>query len=254
MKRTTVAAGVALLCFGGVRTARAAADKETCVSAYDQGQRAKLHGELLKAREQLAICARQSCPAPLTTECVQWLDDVNRVMPSIVIAVRGKDGGDLTRVRVTADGRALTDHLDGRPIEMDPGEHLLQFEAPGEDVPEQRVLVIEGQKARPVVAAARVPPPVPPVVVRPMPVAGWIAGGLAVAALGTFGVFAITGASDYGALPSCKCGSSSSWDRTEFVVADVALGIGIAALAVTAIIFFTRPSKTLNPLVMGARF
>lgn len=237
--------GVALglIALTGASTSRAqTSDKTDCAAAYDEGQRAKLRGALMHARDELATCAKESCPASLQPECVQWLDEVNHAMPSIVVQARGHDGSDKVNVRVFADGKLLTEHLDGRPIEMDPGEYDLRFEISGEDIPDQHVLVVEGQKARPVMAIGKVliAKPVGHEV-RPMPVLGWIAGGLGVAALGTFGVFAATGASDYGHLPPCKCGTASNWDRTELIIADVALGAMVAALAVTAIIYFTRP-------------
>jgi hypothetical protein len=241
---------VALSIVLGASSSLADIDKQSCVAAYDEGQHAKVRGELLRAREQLAMCARAECPGTISTECVQWLDEVNKAMPSIVIEVRGKDGADATNVRVLADGKIVTEHLDGRPIEMDPGEHDLLFEADGQDIPEQHVLVVEGQKARHVLAVAKVPPVAPPVLTRPMPVAGWIAGGVGVAALITFGVFASTGLSDYGHLPTCKCGAAESWDKTEFLVADIAIGAAVTALVVTAIIFLTRPTKALDHVAL----
>jgi hypothetical protein len=224
-------------------------DKQSCIAAYDQGQRAKLSGELLHARVALAVCAGEGCAESFRSECAQWLDDVNRAMPSVVISVRGKDGNDKTHVRVFADGKLIAEHLDGKAIEMDPGEHDFLFEAAGEDIPEQHVLVMEGQKARPIVASARVPV-LASVVTRPMPVAGWVSGGLTVASLVTFGVFAGAGLNDYSRLPPCKCGAGESWNKTEFLIADIALGAVVTAALVTAVIFFTRPTKRLDNIAL----
>jgi hypothetical protein len=59
--------------------------------------------------------------------------------------------------------------------------------------------------------------------------------------------FEASGLSKHNALNKCKpnCTQAEvSSDRTTFAVGDVSLGIGIAALATAAVLFFTRSSAT----------
>src|SRR6185437_6495341 len=116
---------------------------------------------------------------------------VNQLIPSVVLGVQDEQGHDLFDVSVTFDGEPLATHLDGRPIDLDPGQHVFRFEAPGRTPVEQRVLLREGEKARQIVvtlasASASAPPPVssePPVPSREsgqsgesggVPAAAWI--------------------------------------------------------------------------------
>jgi hypothetical protein len=150
--------------------------KLECNDAHTQAQPLRRAGQLRAARQQLRTCASQSCPAILRDECVQWLDEVGRAIPTLVLEAKDQDGNDRSDVRVTLDGQVVAQHLDGNAIEIDPGEHDLVFEAAGGVALTRHVVIGIGEKDRHEratleVQRAVVPPPPPAPVEVPPPVA-----------------------------------------------------------------------------------
>jgi hypothetical protein len=124
-----------------------AQDKQTCNAAYQDGQVARDAHKLLKAREQLRVCASATCPGFITKDCSDWLKDLEPRVPSVVFTAKNAAGADVTDVKVTMDGAPLADKLDGIAVEVDPGPHTFGFEG-GDGRVEQKVLVAEGTKAQ----------------------------------------------------------------------------------------------------------
>src|SRR5689334_21873446 len=107
MFATLAAAGVTLL-LG--ETAARADDREQCATAADQAQQLRDDGKYRRAREQLLICARDVCPAPIKRDCLEWLAQVESTAPTVVFGA--KDGAkDLSDVKVYVDGAAVTERL-----------------------------------------------------------------------------------------------------------------------------------------------
>ena len=148
-------------------------DKAECVAAADEGQQLRDEGSYLRAHDAFVTCARLVCPAVVSKSCTQWLHDLDDGMPSIVVRARDERGNDLASVRVFLDGVLLSDKLDGRPISVDPGEHVLRFESADGKPVEQRVVVraseknraidvtLTGANAVPVAETTSEPPPAP---------------------------------------------------------------------------------------------
>ena len=61
---------------------------------------ARRSGKLLAARAALLACSREICPDAVRGDCVDWLEDVNRSVPSVVVTARdcGVDVVDVTGV------------------------------------------------------------------------------------------------------------------------------------------------------------
>jgi hypothetical protein len=139
------------------RTA-AAADEAVCKDSYEQAQvlmRPDQGGQssLLEARERLRTCMRAGCKDWMIADCSKWLGEVEQRIPTVVFAARNTAGRDLTDVTVTSEtGGPIVSKLDGRTVEMDPGERTFVFVEPGGGRRERRVLVREGEKAQNVVA------------------------------------------------------------------------------------------------------
>jgi hypothetical protein len=246
-----------------------AADKTSlaCIRAAEEGQAARDGGQLLRARDLFAVCAARECPAMLRRDCTSWLEDARRQTPSIVVVARDTAGRDVVDAQVTVDGVARQPQLDGSPIELDPGQHVVHVslgesaraQMPGADAQEQRILLAPGEKTRTInvtfvrpqpapVPAPPVPSPppsaAPPAMPQPpqrthghgLPAGSYLLGGLGLAALGVFGTFGVLGLTDANHLratcvPACQ---SSDVDavHTKLLVADVALGVGVVSLAV----------------------
>jgi len=228
-------------------------DREQCASAADQAQQLRDEGKYRRAREQLILCARDVCPAPIKRDCLEWLSQVESTAPTVVFGA--KDGTrDLSEVKVFVDGVAVTERLDGKPVQMDLGKHTVKFEYQGQ-TKEEDVIIGAGQKNRNVTvtftgAAAGAGPTGP---TAPAPSEGGggslvpaiVVGGVGVLALGSFAFFGLGGKSDVSDLEkTCKphCAQSDvDAAKTKLLIADISLGVGIVALGVATYLVITRP-------------
>lgn len=124
-----------------------AGDKELCLEASEDGQRARVAGRLIEARAHFVTCARVVCPPIVRTACAGWLDEVERALPTISVGVQDARGRDLLDARILVDGRRPPEHGAGRSFPIDPGSHVVRAEVKGK-LYEEHVLVKEGEKAR----------------------------------------------------------------------------------------------------------
>jgi hypothetical protein len=191
------------------------------------------------------VCARDVCPGPIKSDCGKWLDQVERDAPTVVFGA--KDAGrDVADVKVWMDGVVVTEKLDGKPQLVDAGEHTFKFEHGGV-VKEEKVLIQAGQKGRAisvVFGQTTTAPPPPGTGEEGSLVPALVVGGIGVVALGSFALFGIQGKNDVDDLQKCKprCAESDvDKARTKLIIADISLGVGIVALAVSAYMIITRP-------------
>jgi hypothetical protein len=241
----------------GVSAARgdSASDKQKCASSYENGQRLERERNLVEARNEFLACSR-SCQTALQGECLGWLHEVELATPSVVIGARTNDGRDLADVRVLVDGRPFTDRLDGKALDLDPGEHVFRFIPARGTTIERRFIIREAEKARELTvilddSGAQMTPTTPsptaePGSRRPIPVLAWVFAGVAVVGLGSFAGFGLTGRSEQNStLAHCNpmCSPSQIDDVLhKYIAADVSLGVSIAALGVAAVLVLTRPT------------
>ncbi len=236
-----------MLTAGGLR----AEEEQACVTAYDESQRARRSGQLLRTRELLLSCAQESCPAPIVKACTRWLADVTASIPTLVVGAKDAEGRDSIDVRVFDGQVVLADRLDGRAVMLDPGAHELRFVFPNGSVVVERVLVRESEKNRvvtaqlpgPKKALARKQPravqngtrgdhqettPGPPVVTI---VLGAV-GAVALASFGYFGIGAQREADhlDATCAPNCPR-SDTDAIKNKALIADISLGVGLASFA-----------------------
>jgi hypothetical protein len=237
-------------------------DKEACVAASDQAQTLRDEGKFRAARAQMVACARESCPAIVRRDCEKYLSDLDTAQPTVVLGARDAKGNDVAGTRVLLDGVALLDHLDGKPIPVDPGEHTFRYETAGAAPVEQHAVIRVGEKNRILTAilmastaVAPKPVPVAPIAAPPaepgetaprvhVPVASIVLASVGVVAGVGFAYFGLSGESDVSNLratcaPNCAQ-SDVNAARTKLIVSDVALGVGVVSLAAAAWIFFHR--------------
>ena len=100
----------------------------------------------MSTREQLRVCARSNCTAFIAKDCTTWLVEIDARIPSVVLAAREAGGSELVNVTVSMDGKVIAQKLDGRSIEIDPGQHTFAFALPDGRKVDQSILVLEGQK------------------------------------------------------------------------------------------------------------
>jgi hypothetical protein len=240
-----------LLLMAAPLSARAEDVKRECVDASTLGQTSRDAGELLKAREQFLVCSRDACPAVVRTSCSHWLAEVQELTPSVVIRAADAADSDITDGVATIDGVQYP--LDGKTIPLDPGKHVVMVESHDGVRAEKKVLLAAGEKSRlielrmdtgkpqetskPAVIASQPQPAAAPRADRKssIPAGAWVLGGVSVVALGGFGYFAVSASSELDKLkkacsPSCT-DKQTQTGRTNALLADVSLGVGVAALA-----------------------
>lgn len=241
----------------------AAPTKAQCVAAYQGAQIDLKASALASAREKLGVCLSASCSKALHADCAEWLRDVERRQPSVVLSFKGKDGTMRAGVPATLDGRPLEGSTDGRSVEVDPGEHVFVLAPPGEPEVTVRTLVREGEKAQRVDAVSKLfaPPAVAPepprAASRPIPWTVYAAGGLSLVALGAAAGFGISGVSSRADLDACKprCPVDDvSSVRTRFTVADVSLVVALLAAGATTVLYLTRPEEPSRTSARRPRF
>lgn len=230
--------------------ANAAPSMRACVDAYESTQTAMRHGQLLRARDSLAVCLDGACAQALRRDCAEWLKDVEERTPSVVVECVSS-GVSVRDVRLTVDGVVRESGIDGRAIELDPGRHVFSVEPRDAAPVVTEAIVREGEKRKLVrieLPSTRPEPPPPSTRTeqrRPVPWTVYAGAGVGAVAAAGFTVFAAWGTSGKSDLEACKpeCSASSIDDvRTRFIVADVFLGVSLVALGAAAVLYLTRPT------------
>ncbi|WP_437507577.1 hypothetical protein [Sorangium sp. So ce1099] len=257
--RRSLFAALAVSALAYLQPARAhAGDAEACFTASEEGQRLRDEGRLREARARFISCGSAACPALVRSDCAGWLSDVTARVPTLILSAEDEQGQDVADVQVTVDGAPLAARLDGKAVEVDPGEHVLHFERAGSAPVALRLVVREGEKLRRVstrlvrsagprggagVPGGGAPAPeegaLPPrgegaaspasALLLPIALGGVAAaGGVAYAALG------LSARADADRLRTTCAPRCAEADvdavRTRIVGANIAFGVGVAAL------------------------
>ena len=222
--------------------------KTACLAAHEEALALRAQKKPHAAREKFVACARIECPTVVRKECGEQVALVEKDAPTVVLEARDELGADTMAVNVSMDGSPIAPRLTGAAVDVEPGEHLFRFEREGGKAIEQRVLIVEGDKNRKVVAefASLVAKPpagetvVPPHEPKKVPVIAYVLGGVSLAAVGSFAYFALSGKgaeNDLGSSCSPNCSDADlSPVKRDYLIADVSLGIGIALAAVTVLL------------------
>jgi hypothetical protein len=151
-----------LVLAAGVFSSRVAhADTPTadaCATASDNAQPLRRAGKLRAASEQLRVCVNKSCPTIVRDDCASQLNDLEKAMPTVVFAATDAQGRDLSAVTVRMGDELLVDHLDGTPIDVDPGDHVFRFDTAGSPSVFKKLILHENDKERRVAVAFAAPP------------------------------------------------------------------------------------------------
>jgi hypothetical protein len=207
-----------------------AQDRATCLNAAGEGQTLRDEHKLVEARDRFRVCAAATCPSAVQTDCAGWFNEVDRSIPTIVLAAKDETGNDVFDVHVSLDGAPLTAKLDGTSLPMDPGPHTFRFAWLDGASTDRVILVREGQKdtivtaQHPPKALQIAPNPVAPELLVPaMPTtstrpnglrtAGFVLAGTGLAAAAVGSVFGILTFSEASHAKS-ECGSAGCGDNT----------------------------------------
>jgi hypothetical protein len=241
---------------------RASAAPASCTEPYVRGQQLKNRGKLVPARVELQACV-QACTGTFLVECKQWIQEVDRKLPTVVVRAESPSGEDLPRTRVSIDGVAVRAELDGKPIPIEIGSHMVRLEAEGFTPVEREIVGVEGEAGRILAvtlqptapakpAGARLAttdtPPAPETGPRrPIPIPVFVLGGVALVGGVGFTLFGLQGNATRSDLesrncaPRCPIDDADAMDRS-YLFADIALGVGIAAAAAATVLFLLRPT------------
>jgi len=234
---------VVVACAGGtfLWSRAATAQVKRCLDAAEEGQTSRDGGAYLRARDDFVACAGSECPGEVRKRCVDWLEEVEKLMPTVVFAAQAA-GREVADVRVVIDGDTALERLDGKPFPVDPGEHHFRFEREGERAVEEAVVVLAGEKGR-LVSARFGPEPVVPIPATPSlapssQLPSHSAGAYVYAAafgLAGLAAGAILDLSGFAFLqqcnrdPSCSRGHEVAEVEWRFVSGDALIGAGAAS-------------------------
>jgi len=223
---------------------------EACVEHHTDAQELRMEGKLLESRVALRQCAAEACPALLQRDCVGWLDQLEPQIPSLTFRVT-VDGQSRTDAQVFIDDEPSSDPSVGRAVDLDPGPHRVRVVVPGLPAFEDKVMLSEGERYRMVQVALTSPPrappapPAPPEMHRPVPLATYILGGVAIAGAVSGGLLTASSLSLQSELedtcaPNC---SESRVDelRQRALLADISWGVSVLSLAGATAFFLFRP-------------
>jgi hypothetical protein len=249
---------VASPCFAGEPGAdlpdTSTAEVQRCVEAHDNARVLMLEEKWLEAREGMVRCQEAACPLAIRSDCAAWLEEVTRILPTLLVVVERDDDGK-ARVELEIDGRSVELPNPPQPLEVLPGTHLIKVHLEPYARVERVVVLSKGEKNHVVRVrfvserpAPTLPPPSPPKPERsrPIPVATYALAGGAVAALGTSGILlasALTSRQD--ALD--RCAPICSEDERESIdarllAADIFGGVGLVLGGFAVYTFVTRPT------------
>jgi len=212
--------------------------RDSCLASHELAQELKLQGKLLESKKTLLSCADEQCPSIVRSDCVRWLDEVESAVPTLVV-VAISDAGDEINVSVTIDGKLVTNQLDGKPIELNPGVHDLAFELAGAKPKTLRVNVGQGEKNRIVrldyrqkISAVQLAPPARVAETPAFAPINYVLGGVAAAGLISTTYFGIRAVMAHEDARSCEpmCSSAVANDvRRKSLYADLSLAVTVLA-------------------------
>jgi len=237
--------------------------RERCIHAHAEAQQLRMYGSLLAAREELLVCGRNECPAPVMNDCAGWLNEVEASLSSLVFAVSDREGHDIVDATVRTDGKVLSERTDGRALTLDPGTYTFTFTAPQHASVAVTLSVRQSEKNR--IVRVVLPLPLPAAEdaggqralsatrptpaatgAHPVPLVSYILAGTTLVGVGGFAYFGLSGNAEYRQLQRCAddCADVRRAGRRDYILADIALGIAVVSLPAAIITYFVaRPDR-----------
>jgi hypothetical protein len=223
---------------------------EACINHHTSAQELRVSGKLLESRQEMRACAAEACPALLQHDCVTWLEQLETQIPSITFRAT-VDGVSRTDGTVFIDGVPHPELMGGRAVELNPGKHQLRFVLEGLAPYEEQLVSSEGERYRMVEVTLSSPTRgAPPAKThRPVPVASYVLGGVAVVAAISGGIWGASSLSlrnelEDSCAPAC---SQRRVDELRFraLVTDLSWGVSVSALIGASAFFLLRPELPL---------
>ena len=244
MRHLLPACLVTLACLSVASLGHADPIAKACIRAHADAQVLERDGKLLAAAQTLLECTSLACPNMIRTDCSAFAQRVADKTPTIVVMAQGAVGNALPLRELSIDGVALDPARASAAIPADPGPHVLRGRANDAAVGERAFSLEPGEKQH--VVVLRLEPVSPAGMSQPAPKADrpLLAYGLtatSAVAFGAFALFAVKGKGTQADLeqtcvPHCTASQVQPM-RTQYLVADVSLGVGVASALTAAYLF-----------------
>jgi len=246
----------------GVPPTLAPVGKSACLDAVQKGQTLRDAHKLVEARDQFRVCARAECPDVVKGDCTTWVGELDKAVPTVVLAAKDGAGKDALDVTVSADGRPIASTLDGEAVAVDPGMRTFRFVRADGSTATEQVLVKEGDKLKTVaVVLSPGPPPVSAPAPAPTPVpspgapmstqrlVAYVVGGAGIVMAGVgIGVGVAAKSEDSAAKneTGLQQYNDSKSAVNEGTAASVVLGVGAAVAAAGVVLWLTAPKAVVG--------
>lgn len=239
LSRRVLSFAIVAAAFAAAPSSRADDTEDRCLASSLEGQVLERAGRLERAHQRFVDCGQADCQAAGTRDrCLAWAKNVAPLIPRITIVVVDDLGTHLDGAEVLLDG-VKTEWRSA--LAVDPGHHVVRAQIAGRTTTRE-IDVKKGanEKVSLAIDLRRFVPE------RPVPT--WVAAvaGLSVVGFGTFGILGGVTLAKKDELDACRpiCDPSErSSLTTPALVADIGLGVGIAALAGAVIGFLIRPTE-----------
>jgi hypothetical protein len=230
-----------------------------CLGKHTEGQELRRDGKLIESQDAFRQCSATACPSEIIRDCLGWLEEVSKQIPSVSFAVTA-DGVNRADAQVFIDDVLVLEKLSGRAIDVNPGPHRVRVVLPPFAPFEEQVVFTEGDKFRVVDVQFASPRPAPEPLAttpgaaparvemdRPVPVATYVFGGLGIAAAisgGAWGISNVALRSDMEdqCAPNCSDRSIEVL-KQRALLADISWGVSIVSLATAATVYLLRPEE-----------
>lgn len=229
---------------------------EASCEAVQKTETMRAAGQYRAARSLLLECVNAQCGGDVRRRCAATLQKVDAVTPSIVVRAQLANGDDVSDVSLSIGDEQLASSLDGIAIPVDPGEHRLVLQRPGQAPVSQVVNIREGEKFRAVNVMLEPSPLVSGVAPSSRApessgfdgrlAAGGTLIGVGVIGLASFTWLGLKARSDENELKECSpfC-SKARGDSVlaRYWMANVSGGVGVLALGAATWLLLSGPSE-----------
>jgi hypothetical protein len=233
---------------------------EPSCEAVEKTEALRAQGHYRQARVQLLECVNAQCGGDVRRRCASTLQKLDAITPSIVVRAEDASGNDVTDVAVSSGPDLLVNSLDGMAISVDPGEHVFTFQRPAEAPVTQNLTIARGEKFRAIdVKIGSRPTLALPTAASAQGDSGIsserLAAGVSLIGVGVAGLAGFTWlglkARSHeedlkGCKPNCSDGFVESVE-TRYLLANVSLGVGVAALGAAAWVLLTGSAAEAEP-------
>lgn len=250
MKRLVVAVVCALTSAGTASASPEPLTPRACMQEAESAQTLRRQGKFGLALSALVVCGDDACPTVVRDDCRTWTAELRAAQPTIVLSVKGPDGGDVVAARVLVDGSSFQERIDGLSRPLDPGPHEIVVTAPSEAPVHLRLVAHEGERDRVVRVAFPVAPAASAAVAsyprsaEPLTPWAWVTGAIGVAGVAGFAYFGLTALSDHAAMrDGCATTHACTDDeiaanKTKFWLADASLLVGLIGGVATGVLVY----------------